>query len=175
MREKVSIRLWLFSLVVFAGVMILSSMITQGEVTYTIVDHQAAATAGRVDEIQTQWREAGVRNTAIAAVIGDLAWIWIYALGAYLAGKGFATKRQGMLRILGWIVAVSGIVFGITDYTETISQFIQLLQDTGSDTLAGIAAFMQPIKVTAFLVAFSGIIIALLVDRFAGRSHQSSQ
>lgn len=170
MKEKVSVKVWLISLAVFVIVMILSSMITQGDVTFTIVDHQAAATAEKVDEIQTQWREGGVRTAAIIAVIGDLAWIWIYALGAYLVGKGFAIKRQGMLRIMGWVIGVSGVVFGITDYTETISQFIQLLQDSGDDTLAGIAAFMQPIKVTAFLVAFFGIIVALVVDRFIGRA-----
>jgi hypothetical protein len=174
MNEKVSVKVWLISLAVFVGVMILSSMITQGDVTYTIVDHQAAATAEKVDEIQTQWRDGGVRNAAIIAMIGDLAWIWIYALGSYLAGREFASKREGALRITGWIIAVSGVVFGITDYTETAAQFIQLLQDSGNDTLAGIAAFMQPIKVTAFLVSFFGIILALVVDRFASRATQSS-
>ena len=46
MDEKVSVKVWLISLAMFVVVMILSSMITQGDVTYTIVDHQAAATAG---------------------------------------------------------------------------------------------------------------------------------
>ncbi|WP_298333894.1 hypothetical protein [uncultured Erythrobacter sp.] len=173
MHEKISIRTWLISLAVFVFVIFLSSRITQGDVTFDILAHQAAGTADRVNEIQTQWREAGVQNSAIVAMIGDLAWIWIYAFGSFLAGREFATKREGVLRVIGLFICVAGVVFGITDYTETISQFIQLLQDTGSDTLAGIAAFMQPIKVTAFLVAFFGVIIAVVMDRFVGRSTPS--
>ena len=174
MDEKVSVKVWLISLAMFVVVMVLSSMVTQGDVTYGIIDHQAAATAEKVDEIQTQWREGGVRNAAIIAVIGDLAWIWIYALGAYLVGNGFATKRRGILRIIGWAVAVSAVVFGVADYAETISQFIQLLQDTGSDTLAGFAALMQPVKIGAFIWTFFGIVLALVVDRFASRPTQNS-
>ncbi|MEP1421925.1 MAG: hypothetical protein ABJK59_09170 [Erythrobacter sp.] len=174
MQEKVSVRFWLIGIVVFLGVMAATASVEQGGVTYGIVDHQAAATAAMVDEIQTQWREEGVRNFAIFAVICDLGWIWIYALGSYLAGREFAAKRQGVLRVIGLVIAASGVVFGITDYVETISQFIQLLQDAGSDTLAGIAAFMQPIKSAAFVIAFIGVIIALVMDRFARRSITSS-
>lgn len=169
MGETISIRMWLISLAVFAVVISVSSSITQGDVTLGIIDHQAAGTAARVDEIQAQWQEGGVRNLAIVAMVGDLAWIWMYALGAYLVGKGFATKRQGMLRIIGLAVAVSAAVFGMADYAETISQFIQLLQDTGSDTFAGFAALMQPVKIGAFIWTFFGIILALVLDRFAQR------
>lgn len=174
MNETISIRMWLISLAVFALVMAASASITQGDVTFGIIDHQAAGTASRVDEIQTQWREGGVLSLAIIAMMADLAWIWIYALGSYLAGREFATKRRGVLRFLGLFICAAAIVFGITDYTETISQFIQLLQGQGSDTLAGIAAFMQPIKIAAFMAAFIGVIVAIVADRITGRPGTNS-
>jgi len=145
--------------------MLISLAIEQGEVTYGIIDHQAAGTAAKVDEIQSQWREGGVRTLAIIAVIADLAWIWLYALGSYLAGREFSRLRSGLVRLIGLVVCVSAGVFGITDYTETIAQFIQLLGDAGDDQLAGLAATMQPIKIAAFLVAFFGIVAALIIDR----------
>lgn len=174
MEKTVRIRLWLISLGVFALVVALTAAVTQmatpGVVTFGIVDHQAAGTAARVDAIQAQWRAGGVRNLAIIAVLGDLAWIWIYALGSYLAGREFATKRQGALRFIGLIVCASAVVFGITDYVETIAQLIQLLNESGSDTLAGIAASVQPIKIAAFIVAFVGVVLALVADRFLHRA-----
>jgi hypothetical protein len=173
MNEKISVKTWLISLAVFAVVIFLSSRVNQGDVTFDIFAHQAAGTAERVDEIQTQWREGGVRTNAIVAVIGDLAWIWVYALGSFLAGREFVLKRRGIVRTMGLTICAAAVVFGVTDYTETISQFIQLVQDTGDDTLAGIAAFMQPIKITAFMVAFFGVIIALVVDRFAPKPNAS--
>lgn len=166
MDEKINIRVWLISLAVFAMVISVSSSITQGDVTFGIIDHQAAGTAARVDEIQTQWREGGVRILAIVAMVGDLAWIWIYALGSYLVGRQFATLRQGVVRAIGMVICGAAAVFGITDYTETILQFIQLLGDKGNDTMAGIAATVQPIKVVAFIVSFVGILGALVMDRF---------
>lgn len=166
MSEKINVRFWLIGLGVFLLVMAASASVTQGDVTFGIVDHQAAATAQKVDEIQTQWREGGVRNLAIIAVLCDLGWIWIYALGSFLAGREFATKRQGVLRAIGFMVSAAAILFAVTDYTETISQFIQLLDDKGSDNLAAIAATLQPIKIVAFLATFFLLILALLVDRF---------
>jgi len=170
MDSKISIKMWLTGLVVFLAVIAVTNMVEQGDVTLGIIDHQAAGTAQRVDEIQTQWRENGVRNLAIIAVIADLAWIWIYALGSFLAGRGFATRRQGALRAMGLLICASAIVFGITDYTETTLQFIQLFNDKGNDAMAGIAATVQPIKVAAFIVSFAGIIIALVVDRFGSKA-----
>ncbi|MEM1053418.1 MAG: hypothetical protein AAGI28_15120 [Pseudomonadota bacterium] len=170
MDDKVSVRFWLVGVLVFLAVTTITSTVTQGDVTLGIVDHQAAGTAARVDEIQAQWRDGGVRNLAIAAFVADLAWIWIYALGGYLAGKGFATKRTGLLRGTGLVICVAAIVFGITDYIETILQFIQMLRDAGSDWMAGVAAFMQPIKIVAFIVVFLGVILSLIIDRFRPRT-----
>jgi len=165
LNDTISIRFWLISLLVFVLVVILTSMVTQGDETFGIIDHQAAGTASRVDEIQAQWREGGVRGLAIIAVIADLAWIWMYALSSFAVGRGFATERQGILRSLGLFTCGVSVVFGITDYTETMLQFIQLLRDSGSDQMAGIAAAMQPIKIAAFFIALIGIIFSLFLDR----------
>jgi hypothetical protein len=75
-----------------------------------------------------------------------------------------------MLRRLGWVIAVAAILLGIADYAETICQFVQAMTLKGSDTLAGIAATAQPIKSTAFLTTFIGLLAALLLRRIARRT-----
>ena len=165
MDEKISIKLWLISLVVFVGVVVASSAVEQGGGFPSILDHQAAGTGERVNEIQTRWREGGVRNIAIFAVVADLAWIWIYALGSFLVGKGFASKREGALRLIGLVIVASAIVFVLADYIETTLQFVQLLRDAGDDTLASVAASAQPIKIVAFIAAFIGVILVVAIDR----------
>lgn len=168
MQKNVNLRLWLISLAVFAVVIGLSSLITQGDVTFGIVDHQAAASAERVDEIQAQWREGGVRTFAIVAVVADLLWIWLYALGSFVAGRSFASGRGAVLYVAGLIICAAAIIFAIADYTETILQFIQLLNENGDDTMARLAATAQPIKISAFLIAFVGIVAAWMINRFTG-------
>ncbi len=167
MEDKISIKLWLASLAIFGLVVVISMSINWGGVTLGIAEHQAAPSAERVDEIQTEWREGGVRNLAIFAMFCDLAWIWIYALGSFQVGKGFATKRQGLLRTLGLVICLSAAVFAVTDYTETILQFIQLLRDAGNDQMAQVASTVRPIKMYSFMVAFILVIAALVIDRFS--------
>lgn len=170
MQDKIGIKFWLLSLGIFAVVVAIGMGINQGDVTLGIPEHQAAPNAERVDEIQTQWREGGVRGIAIAAMVADLCWIWIYALASFQVGRGFATKRQGVLRLMGIAIAASAVVFALTDYTETTLQFIQLLRDAGDDQMAAIASGVRPIKMVAFLAAFFGIIAALVIDRFSGKA-----
>lgn len=173
MDDKIEIKLWLASLVIFALVVIVSVSITSGDVTLGISEHQAATSADRVDEIQTQWRDGGVRGLAIFAIICDLAWIWIYALASFQVGKGFATRRQGFLRTVGLVICMSAVVFALTDYTETILQLIQLLRDVGSDQMAQVASTVQPIKIYSFLVAFILVTAALVIDRFSRRANRA--
>lgn len=166
MQEKVSVRFWLIGVGVFLVVIAVSSLIEQSGATFGIVDHQSAGSAERVNEIQAQWHEQGVHGHAIAAMAFDLGWIWIYALGSFVAGRGFATKHQGILGTIGLLICGAAVVFAITDYAETISQFIQLLRESGSDTLAGVAAVMQPIKMLAFVVTFLGVVFAAAFERY---------
>jgi hypothetical protein len=58
-------------------------------------------------------------------------------------------------------------VFLLTDYTETICQFIQVMFDQGDNLLADTAATVKPFKTVAFLVTFIGLLVALLFRRMA--------
>lgn len=75
-----------------------------------------------------------------------------------------------MLRRLGWIVIAAAVIVGVADYAETICQFVQAITFKGDDILASIAATAQPIKSTAFLTTFIGLLAALLFRRMARRA-----
>ncbi|MBO6768909.1 MAG: hypothetical protein JJ901_11500, partial [Erythrobacter sp.] len=116
MREpKPNLRWWLWGLLAFVIVIALSMAVTHPEsVTLGIAKHQAAGSAARVDEIQDQWREGGVRTLAIIAMLGDLVFIGIYGWGSWLAGRSFMAMR-GSARMLGILIAISAIIFLVTD------------------------------------------------------------
>ncbi|QYJ06299.1 hypothetical protein [Qipengyuania flava] len=164
--QKSDIRLWLWGLLAFAIVIALSLAITAPEdVTLGIAEHQAAGSAARVDEIQAQWREGGVRTLAIVAMLGDLVFIGIYGWGSWRAGRSFMAGT-GSVSMLGLLVAISALVFLVTDYTETILQLIQLIQDKGSDAMAAVAATVRPIKMLSWIATFGGVLMALAIRRF---------
>ncbi|MBO6526275.1 hypothetical protein [Erythrobacter sp.] len=167
MREpKPNLRWWLWGLLAFVIVIALSMAVTHPEsVTLGIAEHQAAGSAARVDEIQDQWREGGVRTLAIVAMLGDLVFIGIYGWGSWLAGRSFMAMR-GSARMLGILIAISAIIFLVTDYTETILQVVQLLSEQGSDWMAAVAATVRPVKILAWIATFGGVLMALAIRRF---------
>ena len=158
---------WGGGLVVFAIALWLHAPLSTGLVKDGILAHQSAATAENVDLIQHSWRMEGLWNQAAIAMIADLIFIGIYGVGCVLAGLYYRANSQSALRILGWIVLVAGIIFLITDYGETIAQFIQLMRFAGDDRLAAIAASLQPIKIAAWIGTFLPIIAALIVELFS--------
>ncbi|MCF8881544.1 hypothetical protein L5849_02400 [Erythrobacter sp. SN021] len=163
---KPNLRWWLWGLVAFAIVIVLSMAVMHPEsVTLGIAEHQAAGSAARVDEIQGQWREGGVRTLAIIAMLGDLVFIGIYGWGSWLAGRSFMAMR-GAARMLGMLIAISAITFLVTDYTETILQVVQLLSEQGSDWMAAVAATVRPVKIVAWIATFGGVLTALAIRRF---------
>ncbi|MBQ95171.1 MAG: hypothetical protein CL510_04975 [Actinobacteria bacterium] len=163
---KPNLRWWLWGLVAFAIVIVLSMAVMHPEsVTLGIAEHQAAGSAARVDEIQGQWREGGVRTLAIIAMLGDLVFIGIYGWGSWLAGRSFMAMR-GAARMLGMLIAISAITFLVTDYTETILQVVQLLSEQGSDWMATVAATARPVKIVAWIATFGGVLMALAIRRF---------
>ena len=135
-----------------------------------IRDHQSAGTALRVDAIQGAWQAAGVLGRAQIGIAIDLVYIGVYSFGAYCGGRLFAQTGQSALRRLGWVIMAAAIIVGVADYAETICQFIQAMTFEGSDLLAGIAATAQPIKTTAFLTSFFGLLTALFIRRMTRRS-----
>ena len=156
---------WFWGLFAFVVVIGLGAAVTAPDpVTFGITDHQAAGTAARVDAIQTQWREGGVRPLAILAMIGDLVFIAIYGWGSWRAGRSFM-PAGGRVRVIGAFIAAAALVFVLTDYTETVLQIIQLVADKGSDPLAASAATARPFKVIAWIVTFVGVPVALVMRR----------
>jgi len=120
-------------------------LITAG-VPEGIAEHQRAPDAATVDAIQSAWKSAGVMGAARIAMITDLIFIGIYGVGCVLGGLYYRARSTNTLRILGRVALASGVVFLITDYGETIAQFIQLSRDAGDDQLAGLASTLRPIN-----------------------------
>lgn len=163
---KPTLRLWLIGLVTFAIVIALGVWLRQAS-DFGIVDHQLAGTAKRVNEIQGNWSDEGVRWLAILSMAGDLVFIGIYGLGSWVAARGFMRQSGAVVRIIGLVSAVAAVFFLATDYTETILQFIQLVQDAGDDRFARIAASMQQIKIASWTATFIGIAAAWAIMRFS--------
>ena len=161
---------WIGGLAVFAIVIWLGLPLAIADVPGGILDHQAAATAANVNAIHAAWEAAGVFGTARTAMVGDLIFIGIYGIGSVLGGLYFRAAGSGLLRHLGTAILLSAMVFLLTDYGETIAQFMQLSANTGSDDLAGFAATLRPIKVIAWIATFVGILTALVVHRKQTRS-----
>ena len=168
--EKRFWRYWLGGLLILAIMIAMNPWFTNDVSPWGIRDHQSAATALRVDAIQAAWQTAGVLNLARFGIALDLIYIGIYSFGAYCGGRLFAQSERPILRRLGWIVIAAAVVVGVADYAETICQFVQAITFKGDDILASIAATAQPIKSTAFLTTFIGLLAALLFRRMARRA-----
>lgn len=166
-RRRAFLWTWLTGLVLFAIVIALSLPLAVPGVPGGLIDHQAAGTAAEVDRIQRAWRVADLWDRATIAMIGDLVFIGVYGVGSVLGGLYFRSSASLALRLLGTAIAVAGAVFLLTDYTETISQFIQLTRFQGDDGLAALAATVRPIKSAAWIATFVGVIAALVGERWA--------
>lgn len=163
-------RYWLGGLLLLAVMIAMNPWFSNDVSPWGIRDHQAAATAARVDAIQSAWQAAGVLNLARLGMAIDLIYIAVYSFGAYCGGRLFSQASQPMLRRLGWVIVAATIMLGIADYIETICQFVQIMTLKSSDLLAGIAATAQPIKSTAFLITFFGLLAALFLRRMKRRA-----
>ena len=161
---------WVGGLVLFAIVIALGLPLVLTEVPGGILDHQAAASAAEVDRIQSAWRSAGLWNQAAIAMAGDLVFIGVYGIGCVLGGLWYFLSANRSLRPFGIVAMLAGSTFLLTDYAETISQFIQLWHFEGDDELAGLAAMVRPVKVAAWIVATLAIVLAFLFERRARRS-----
>lgn len=163
-------RIWPAGLALFALVIWLSLPLAIPDVPGGILDHQSAGSAAQVDAIQQAWSIAGLHDRALTAMIGDLVFIGVYGLGAWYGGLAFMEHPAAKMRRLGMMVVAASALFVVSDYTETLAQVIQLLERRGSDNLAGVAAWVRPIKIAAWLVTFGGILAGLAVRRFSPRA-----
>jgi hypothetical protein len=163
-------RYWLGGLLILALMIVMNTWLATAESPWGIRDHQSAGTALRIDAIQAAWQAAGVMGLARISIAIDLVYIGVYSFGAYCGGRLFSQSLQPFLRRLGWVIVAAAIVVGVADYAETICQMVQAMTFRGSDLLAGIAATAQPIKSTAFLTSFVGLLAALALRRMARRN-----
>lgn len=160
---------WLGGLVVFIIIVVTGGPLMTEVAPGGIVDHQSAGIAARVDEIQQSWADAGLLNYAKWSMIGDLIFIGLYTIGGIIGGRLlWQDAWSPSLKKLGLGLMLVYFLFGVTDYVETISQFIQLIRLEGSDTLAGIAAVAQPPKIATWIIGTTGMIIALIWHRRKG-------
>lgn len=154
---------WLGGMALFVGLVLTSGPLITHVALGGILDHQSAGTAERVNAIQQSWAELGLTGRAKWSMIGDLVFIGLYTSGGIMGGRLiWQEARSPSLKKLGLFMVLTYFLFGLLDYAETLSQITQLLQDRGSDLLAGIAAFAQPLKVGAWIIATVGMILALL-------------
>lgn len=163
-------RFWLGGMLLLALMIAMNPWLSNDVSPWGIGDHQAAASAARVEAIQRAWRSSGVLNLARFSMAIDLVYIAVYSFGAYCGGRFFAQSSKQTLRRLGWVIVGAAIILGVADYIETICQFIQIITLNGSDRLASIAVTAQPIKSTAFLTTFLGLLAALFLRRMAQRA-----
>ncbi len=168
-RERNFWRYWTGGLLLLAAMIVMNNWLSNDVASWGIRDHQSAGTALRVDAIQNAWAAAGVLNLARFSIALDLVYIAVYSFGAYCGGRLFTQETHSGLKRLGWLIVIAAVILTITDYAETICQFIQALQFKGSDALADIAATAQPIKSLAFLTTFLGILAGLLLRRVVHR------
>lgn len=168
--KKTFLAWWLSGLAIFALSIFLHSPLAIAGVSEGILDHQGAGSAARVEQIQQLWADAGLLTTARLAMQSDLIFIGVYGIGAVLAGAYYRASDARLLRVTGWVLALSGVVFLASDYLETLLQLVQLNRFEGDDRLAAIAAACGPYKVASFLVSFALVLIALAAERFSSRA-----
>jgi len=164
------VSVWLAGLAAFAITIALGAPLAIESVPGGIVDHQAAGTATEVNRIQGLWEAAGLTQTARYAMISDLFFIGIFGVGCVLGGLYHRRAPALWLALIGYAALVSGLLFLVTDYAETIAQFIQLSAGQGDDSLAQIAVLCQPIKVISWIVALVSILVALILEYVVKRA-----
>jgi len=163
-------RFWLAGILLLAVQIVMNVWLMNDVSPLGISDHQAAGTAARVDAIQAGWVMSGVMDVALVSMAVDLLFIGVYSWGAFAGGRFFAAANGAYVSRLGKVIMFATVGFCLTDYVETISQFIQAATGTGNGMLADIAAAVRPAKSILFLVTFFGLLTALGIRRIARRA-----
>ncbi len=163
-------RYWLGGLLLLAVMIAVNPWLSSGAAPWGIRDHQSAATALRVNDIQQAWQATGVLGLARFSIALDLLFIAVYSFGAFRGGQMMRYTGHPVLRRLGTVIMVAAALYPVLDYAETVCQFIQVVNFEGDDILASIAATAQPVKSVDFLVTFLGLLIALFIRRRTARA-----
>ncbi|MEM1133078.1 MAG: hypothetical protein AAGH53_09085 [Pseudomonadota bacterium] len=137
--------------------------------------HRRAGNASMVDTIHAHWQEKGVYSQALWSLVVDLFFITVISIGGILGGRLLQQDASANIRRVGLLAIIAHIAFWLVDYAETLSQLVQMVQGQGDDMLAGIAAFMRPIKMQLFLIGFAALVIGYIASRvIAARSGAKS-
>lgn len=168
-QERMFWRLWLAGLLLLAIMIVLNPSLSNDVAPFGISDHQAAASAAKVDLIQQQWQADGVIWLAQLSMAIDLIFIAVYGIGTATGGQLLRGHSSPRVRRLGNVVLGAAVIFIVSDYSETICQFIQLLQGRGTDSFAALAAAARPIKSIAFMITLTALPVALWLRRRANR------
>ncbi len=168
--KKTAVMWWVGGLIAFGITLYFHIPLITDGVPGGITEHQRAPDAATVNAIQSSWAADGLMGAASLAMITDLIFIGIYGIGCVLAGQYYRSGRNSVLRILGWAALISGVIFLITDYGETIAQFMQLTNEAGDDDLAAFASTLRPVKMLTWTTGFFTVLAALLADRFSSNA-----
>ena len=163
-------RFWLAGILLLAAQIVMNVWLMNDVSPLGISDHQAAGAAARVDVIQAGWVMSGVMGLGLFSMAIDLLFIGVYSWGAFAGGRFFARASDPYMSRLGKVIMFATVGFCLTDYAETISQFIQAATGTGNGMLADIAAAVRPAKSILFLVTFFGLLTALGIRRIVRRA-----
>ena len=158
-------RFWIGGIVIFIFLVLFNPLLITNMSPTGIVEHQIAGNADNVNDIQNAWLSAGVLHWAKILMIGDLFFIGIYAFGALCGGVLLRNDDRVMVKRLGALIIAAAILFCITDYIETIAQVIQLFAMKGNDTLATVAAAVNPFKSASFMVTLIGLLSIIIWDK----------
>ncbi|MEP2736190.1 MAG: hypothetical protein ABJP34_07810 [Erythrobacter sp.] len=169
MVTKLKIRWWIYGLIAFAVVIALSIPL-QIYTEFGIGDHQEAASAAQVNQIQSAWAAGGVFGLGLVSMLADLIFIGIYSAGALMAGRSMVDVGSSFVRLLGFVACICAVIFCIADYTETILQVVQMVQNAGSDALADIASTARPIKMASFIISFFAVLAGVILHRLGKRN-----
>jgi hypothetical protein len=162
---------WIFYVLgwaVFAYIAATNGTLASAESPGGILDHQAAATGARVDRIHDAWKAKGVFDFAALSMSLDLVFITFATIAGVIGGYLIA-RAGGVRGLLGWAILILWIVFGACDYIETACQLVQVLQDSGKDELAGLAATVRPPKMAAFVAGTLALCAGLAWTGIAAR------
>lgn len=162
-------KFWIGGISIFVLLVLLNPFLITNVSPAGIIDHQIAGNADKVDAIQHAWLASGAISWAKIGMIGDLLFIGVYAFGAFCGGILLGHDGRKVVRRLGSLIIVSAILFCFTDYLETIAQVIQLFMMSGNDSLASIAAAVNPFKTAAFLITLIGLLGVIIWDKIRAK------
>lgn len=155
---------WLGGWVLFLLVGVLQPGTGMGIAEFDMEQHRRAGSADMVNIIHASWQATKVYQNALWSLVVDLGFITMISIGGILGGQLLRRSSAKNVPRVGVLAIVAHIVFAVTDYSETISQLIQMVQGEGSDTLAGFAALMRPIKMQSFLIGFAALAIGYVAS-----------